>query len=109
MSTLLRRRPESWMSLPVYRRFELLTGRIMPVVTGYNSYATGSSRNLLDYVSDQMRAGWRNHRATLMAIWTGELDEEEAFHNTLPWLYLGPRSRPPWAGTHLDEAKQATR
>ncbi|MBR0730375.1 hypothetical protein JQ595_16610 [Bradyrhizobium japonicum] len=102
MSTIIRRRRGSRLQLCAYRRFELLTGQIMPVVSGYTGYATGSSNNLEDYISGQMSADWESNRDTLLAIWTGKLDEEAMFHDTLPWLSFGPRSRPPWAATYLD-------
>lgn len=42
-------------------------------------------------------------RTTLLAIRIGELDEEETFHDALPWLrpYRRPGSLP-WACEHLD-------
>ena len=83
-------------------RYELLTGRIELMVPAYSGYATGNSKTLEHYISDQMRADWQSHRTALLAIWAGELDEEETFHDTLPWLCLGDWSRPPWAARVLN-------
>lgn len=102
MSTIIRRRRGSRLHLSVYKRYELLTGHVPAVVSGYSGYATGTSRNLVDYIGHQMRADWQSNRTALLAIWAGELDEEEAFHDTLPWLCLGDRSRAPWAERVLD-------
>ena len=44
---------------------ELLTGQVVPVVSGYSGYATGTSTILTDYISAQMRADWQANRAML--------------------------------------------
>lgn len=104
MSTIMRRRRASRVNLSVYRRHELLTGQIVPVVSGYSGYATGSSRNLTDYISDEMRRDWQYHREELLAFWTSGKSDAEVFpDDTLPWLCLGDRSRLPWAARHLDQ------
>ncbi|MFG3592264.1 hypothetical protein ACFXS9_07850 [Bradyrhizobium sp. RDI18] len=91
------------MRLSVYKRHELLTGQIVHVVSGYNGYATGSSTILMDYIDDNMRRDWQNHRAELMAYWTSGKSEVEVYpDDCLPWLCLGPRDRPPLAVEYLD-------
>jgi hypothetical protein len=104
MSTLIRRRRGSRMNLSAYKRHELLTGRIEPMVPAYSGYATtGTRTNLVDYISDEMRADWRMHREVLIAFWTSGVSDVEAFpDDTPPWLCLGPRDRLPWAEQHLD-------
>ena len=103
MNTVVRRRRESRISLPVYKRHELLTGQIVTVVSGYNGYATGSSKNLMDYIDDNMRRDWANHREALMAFWESGKSEAEVFPDCLPWLctYIADGSLP-WACRHLD-------
>ena len=103
MATIQRRRRSSRLHLSVYKRFELLTGIVPNVVSGYTGYATGTSRNLADYISDQMRADWAANRAALMEYWESGMNDSEAFpDDSLPWLCFGPRDRPPWACEHLD-------
>ena len=103
MSTVIRRRRGSRTNLSVYKRFELLTGIVPSVVSGYSGYATGSSTNVADYISDEMRADWAANRTKLLEFWRSGLSDAEAYpHDTLPWLCLGPRNRPPWAAQFLD-------
>jgi hypothetical protein len=104
MSTIMRRRRASRMTLGPYRRHELLTGHVAPVVSGYSGYATGSSStNLEDYISHEMRRDWQTHRTALLEFWRSGKPEAEVYpDDCLPWLCHGPRSRPPWALEHLD-------
>ena len=91
------------MSLSVYKRFELLTGIVPTVVSGYSGYATGTSKNLMDYIDDNMRRDWQNHRAELLEFWRSGLSDVEAYpDDTLPWLCLGRRSALPWAAQYFD-------
>ncbi len=92
------------MTLSIYKRLELLTGKVEPLCNAYDGYATtGSRTNLVDYISDDMRLDWRNHRAELMAFWQSDMSDAEAWPEIcLPWLCFGPRDRPPWAAQHLD-------
>ncbi|MGX1352478.1 hypothetical protein AB7M49_006087 [Bradyrhizobium elkanii] len=103
MSTVIRRRRGSRLQLGPYKRHELLTGHIATVVSGYSGYATGSSRNLADYISAAMHADWQANRDELLEFWRSGKSEAEVFpDDCLPWLCLGPRSRAPWAVQHLD-------
>jgi hypothetical protein len=91
------------MSLGPYKRNELLCGHIQYPVQGYDGYGDGRSARVADYVSDQMRRDWQNHRAGLMAFWESGKSEAEVFpDHCLPWLWSGPRDRLPWAALHLD-------
>ena len=103
MSTIMRRRRRSRMTLSIYRMYELLTGRIEPLVPAYDGYATtGNRKNLVDYISDEMRLDWQNHREELMAFWKSDKSDAETWPDVcLPWLCFGPRDRPPWAEQHL--------
>ena len=92
------------MNLSVYKRHELLTGQIVPVVSGYSGYATGSSTNLMDYISDEMRADWLANRAALLEFWRSGKSDAEVFPNDcLPWLCLGRRDTLPWGARYLDK------
>ena len=106
MNTIMHRRRGSRMSLSIYKRYELLTGRIEPMVNAYDGYATtGNRTNLADYISDQMRADWAANRALLVAYWHSGQSEVEFFSpdDVLPWLYLHRRPGAlPWAVKHLD-------
>jgi hypothetical protein len=103
MSTILRRKRTSRLSLSAYRRHELLTGRIVYPVQGYDGYGDGRSTNVADYISDEMKADWLANRTVLLEFWQSGMSDAEAFpDDCLPWLCLGPRDRLPWACAHLD-------
>jgi hypothetical protein len=103
MSTVIRRRRGSRLSLSIYKMYELLTGRVEPLVPAYDGYATtGNRTNLLDYVDDNMRADWLANRDMLLEFWQSDTSDWDAWPEIcLPWLYFGPRDREPWAQTHL--------
>jgi hypothetical protein len=105
MSTIIRRRRRSRMTLSIYKMYELLTGRIEPMVPAYSGYATtGNRTNLVDYISDEMRLDWQNHRTALLEFWESGMSDAEAFpDDCLPWLCFGPRDRLPWAARYLDK------
>jgi hypothetical protein len=104
VSTIVRRKRASRLSIGPYRRHELLTGRIRYAVSGYTGYGDGSSTAVADFVSDEMRNDWANHRAELLAFWrSGEYTTPDVFPDALPWLFV--RGRPgslPWAARFLD-------
>ena len=54
MSTIVRRRRGSRMSLGPYKRHELLGGRIDYPVQGYDGYGDGRSINVADFISAEM-------------------------------------------------------
>ena len=98
MSTILRRKRTSRLSLSAYRRHELLTGRIVYPVQGYDGYGDGRSTNVADYISDEMKADWLANRTMLLEFWQSGMSDAEAFpDDCLPWLCLGPKDRLPWA------------
>jgi hypothetical protein len=103
MSTIMRRK-HSARTLGPYRRHELLTGRIKYPVQGYDGYGNGSSAEVSDFISEEMRRDWAENREELMAFWrSGEYTTPETFEDSLPWLFV--RGRPgtlPWAAVHLD-------
>ncbi len=103
MSTILRRKRTSRLSLSAYRRHELLTGRIVYPVQGYDGYGDGRSTNVADYISDEMKADWLANRTMLLEFWQSGMSDAEAFpDDCLPWLCLGPKDRLPWAAQFLD-------
>ncbi|MGV7219232.1 hypothetical protein [Bradyrhizobium sp. UFLA05-112] len=106
MPTVIRRKRTSRLSLGPYRRHELRTGQIVGVVSGYTGYASGTSMDLADYISDEMRRDWQANRAALNEFWASGLSDAEAFpDDCLPWLcpYRRPGSLP-WACEHLEQS-----
>ena len=67
MSTIVRRRRASRMTLGPYKRHELLGGRIVYPVLGYDGYGDGSSTNVADFIGPEMRADWQANRVALIA------------------------------------------
>ena len=104
MSTILRRRRGSRLSVGPYRRHELLGGRATYPVQGYDGYGDGHETDMRKFIGPEMRADWAANRAALLDFWQSGLSEVEVFpHDCLPWLYFGrPRERPPWAVEYLD-------
>jgi hypothetical protein len=66
MSTIMRRRRTSRLSLGPYRRHELLTGHIEYPVLGYDGYGNGRDTDLTKFISAQMKADWLANREQLM-------------------------------------------
>ena len=104
MSTITRRKRTSRMEIGPYRRHELLTGRIVYSVQGYNGYGDGVGTDLKAFVSDEMRADWANNREELMAFWqSGKYTTADLFPDCLPWLFVcGSANTLPWAARQLD-------
>jgi hypothetical protein len=100
----IQRRQRVMRTLGCYKRHELLTGRIKYPVQGYTGYGDGSSDEVSDFVCDEMRSDWAEHRETLLAFWeSGRYTTPDAFEDSLPWLFV--RGRPgslPWAALNLD-------
>ena len=69
MSTIVRRRRASRMTLGPYKRHELLGGRIVYPVLGYDGYGDGSSTNVADFIGPEMRADWQANRVALIDFW----------------------------------------
>lgn len=102
MTTVIRRKRTSRLSIGPYRRHELLTGRIQYPAQGYTGYGDGVGTDLTAFISDQMRADWEANRA-VMAFWRSGNVEADVFPDTLPWLYEGgSAAAPPWAARHLE-------
>ncbi len=103
MSTIMRRRRGSRLSLGPYKRHELLGGRIDYPVQGYDGYGDSGSTAVADYISDQMKADWRANREALLEFWRSGKSDAEVFPDTLPWLIThGSADKLPWAARHLD-------
>ena len=102
MSTIIRRRRASRISLGPYRRHELLGGRIVYPVLGYDGYGDGSSTNVADFIGPEMRADWQANRVALIEFWESG-QSTTVFPDCLPWLctYRIPGD-PPWAVKYLD-------
>ena len=70
---------------------------------GYTGYGDGSSTDVADYISDEMRLDWQNLRAELMAFWQPGKAISEAYpHDCLPWLANSDGPELPCAALHLD-------
>ena len=85
MSTIIRRRRASRISLGPYRRHELLGGRIVYPVLGYDGYGDGSSTNVADFIGPEMRADWQANRVALIEFWESG-QSTTVFPDCLPWL-----------------------
>jgi hypothetical protein len=102
MSTIIRRKRTSRMSLGPYKRHELLGGRIEYPVQGYSGYGDGSSTNVADFIGPEMRADWAANREELIAFWESG-QSPTIFPDCLPWLYTHRIAGSlPWAARHLD-------
>ena len=87
-----------------YRRHELLTGEIIYPEYDYSGYGDGRNTNLMDFISDEMRVDWREHRAQLIKLWkSGEYTTAEIFPDSKPWLFVcGDPGTLPWAAGQFD-------
>jgi hypothetical protein len=105
MSTILRKRRTSRMSIGPYKRSELLFGEIRcPLPAYYSGYGDGHGRNLTASISDGMRRDWAANRDALLEFWKSGKSMAEAFpEDALPWLPSrgNPRALP-WAAKYLD-------
>ena len=94
--------------LNAYKRHELLSGEcVYPLpeyYTGYGNAAIGRrSEDLSSYVTEEMKADWTAHREQLMALWNGEIDEQQTWGDRRPWLCLFPvAGELPWAACMFD-------
>ena len=105
MSTIIRRKRASRLSIGPYRRHELLTGRIQYPVQGYSGYGDGVGTDLTAFIGNEMRADWETNRAELMKFWWSGKTDADVFPDALPWLYAGGNADTlPWAASHLDQA-----
>jgi hypothetical protein len=103
MSTIKRRRRSSRLSLSPYRRHELLGGRVTYPVRGYDGYGDGTSTDVAQFISDEMKADWKANREVLLEFWRSGKSEAEVFpDDCLPWLYTYRKPDTlPWAEMHL--------
>ena len=102
MSTIIRRKRTSRLSIGPYRRHELLTGCIQYPVQGYTGYGDGIGTDLTTFISDEMRADWAANRDELLAFWKSD-QSTVVFPDCLPWLFVrGSADMLPWAARHLD-------
>ena len=96
--TITRRKRLSYRELSPYKRHELLTGEIL-YASGYDGYGDGSGTDLIDFISDEMRADWAENREELLKFWaSGEPSTSQIFSNSKPWLFVcGSADTLPWA------------
>ena len=69
MTTVVRRKRASRLSIGPYRRNELLTGRIQYPVQGYSGYGDGAGTDLTALISDEMRSDREANRKALTEFW----------------------------------------
>jgi hypothetical protein len=103
MSTIIRRRRSSRLSIGPYRRFELLTGTIRYPVRDYDGYGDGHGTDLKAFISAEMKADWAANRDALLKFWQSGESASHYFLDELPWL--SPHGSPnslPWAARILD-------
>jgi hypothetical protein len=108
MTTVVRHRRQP-RQLGPYRRHELLTGETVRPEFGYSGYASdGKSNKAVDYISDEMRADWAEHREELIKFWkSGEYTAPDIFPDAKPWLFVrGDADSLPWACEHLDKQRE---
>ena len=102
MTTIIRRKRASRLSIGPYRRHELLTGHIQYPVQGYTGYGDGVGTDLTKFISAEMREDWANNREQLLAFWQSGATSV-VFGDCWPWLYVhGSADMLPWAARHLD-------
>src|SRR5258707_11226925 len=103
MTTIVRRKRTSRMSIGPYRRHELLTGEVKIVVQGYSGYSDQLRTNLTLFIGPEMRADWAANREELIAFWRSG-KSSSVFPDNLPWLWIahGSANTPCWAEQHLD-------
>ena len=105
MTTVVRRKRASRLSIGPYRRHELLTGRIQYPVQGYSGYGDGVGTDLAAFISDEMRIDWAANREELTEFWQSGKTTAEVFPDALQWLWgCGSANPLPWAAVHLDGA-----
>jgi hypothetical protein len=103
MTTIVRRRRSSRLSIGPYKRYELLRGVARYPVQGYDGYGDGHETDVRKFISAEMRADWEANRAELLAFWRSGKTEADVFPDALPWLYVGGSADTlPWAARHLD-------
>jgi hypothetical protein len=105
MGTIIRRkRLMSRAQIGPYRRHELLTGTIYYPAMAYSGYGDGTSTDVNDFVSDEMRLDWEQNRDELIAFWkSGAFTATKYFPDSLPWLFVrGDPHSLPWASKVLD-------
>jgi hypothetical protein len=104
MSTIKRRQRISQHELSVYKRHELLTGKIFCPNADYDGYGDNQSTNLRDFITDEMRQDWLTHRDELSDFRASGQSTTEYFENTRPWLFLiGDDESLPWAAEQFDQ------
>jgi hypothetical protein len=102
MTTVIRRKRTSRLSIGPYRRHELLTGRVEYPAEGYSGYGDGIGTDLKAFIGPEMRADWAANREELIAFWESG-QSPTIFPDCLPWLYTHRIADSlPWACRHLD-------
>lgn len=109
MTTVIRRKRASRLSIGPYRRYELLTGVIRYPVLGYSGYGDGVGTDLTAFIDDEMRRDWAANRDELIAFWqSGAYTTVDVFPDALPWLFVrGCVGTLPWAALQFDKTDAA--
>ena len=109
MSTIIRHKRTSRLSIGPYRRHELLTGLIRYPVQGYTGYGDGVGTDLTAFIGDEMRRDWAANRDELMKFWqSGEYTHPDNFSDSVPWLFVrGGDGSLPWAVRQFDKTDAA--
>jgi hypothetical protein len=105
MGTVHRRRRTSRLDIGPYKRHELLTGEIFyPLMPYYTGYGDGSSIDVEDFISEEMKQDWIANREELLTFWkSGEYTSSEIFRGSKPWLFVrGSPDTLPWAAEIFD-------
>jgi hypothetical protein len=97
MATVKRRTRVSQSELSHEKKYELLTGKIRySLQLYYNGYGDHdqTSWHVEDFISDEMRRDWANHRDELLKIWASG----DSWPMCPPWLHVcGSPDTLPWA------------
>jgi hypothetical protein len=110
-TTITRHRRTSRRQLSVYRRHELVSGRIFYPQTGYTGYGDGAGRDLTKFIGPDMRADWQANREMLLQWWaSGKSEGHFPPPVTPPWLnWHGSPDTLPWACQYFEDDPEAVR
>src|SRR5262245_39040546 len=103
MATTKYRTRQSKRELGPYKRHELLTGEIVRN-DEYSGYADpeGTSEDLTQFISDEMRRDWEDNRDELLEFWKSGESTADFFVDSRPWLHeYGDPNDLPWAEKHF--------
>ena len=111
--TTRKRRRRAAEGLTAYKLAELVTGVMKYPAKGYDGYGDpGISTDASDFISEKMRADWKQYRAEIMQWWaSGEwtgglafrLTPESAPIRIPPWIFIRGDGSKPWAARNLEK------